>query len=288
MTWDSSSPAATPPNGSSAGITALSNDTTGEIDWARSSRGPNPGETGTKQFWAYALGAVDTVKFPGSNQPAKLTQQDLIGIYTCSASTHKPAITNWKQIGGKSGAIVRYAPQAGSGTLSFFQTKLLGGHTVDQNCTHELGDPARRARRTWRDRDVEEERDLHVRLGPLECTAEPLRGGPPQRLEPRPPSVSPAKTAVIPEREERERDQEAVLRHSVRLQRALARRTTRPSFTSQTTWLERFVGVRPRRKRRSRIHLLRQGVRDDQAGRASSPWPSSRPAVSGSRARPAA
>lgn len=138
MTWDSSSPAATPPNGSSAGITALSNDTTGEIDWARSSRGPNPGETNTKQFWAFVLGAVDAVKFPGSNQPAKLTQQDLIGIYTCSASTHKPAITNWKQIGGKSGAIVRYAPQAGSGTLSFFQTKLLGGHTVDQNCTTNL------------------------------------------------------------------------------------------------------------------------------------------------------
>src|SRR5450432_3263285 len=31
MTWDSSSPAATPPNGSSAGITALGNDTTGQI-----------------------------------------------------------------------------------------------------------------------------------------------------------------------------------------------------------------------------------------------------------------
>src|SRR4029077_17453785 len=93
--WNSSSPASTPPNGSSAGITALNNDTTGQISYARSSRGPNPGETGTKQFWAYALGAVDAVKFPGSNQPAKLTQQDLIGIYACSATTHAPSITNW-------------------------------------------------------------------------------------------------------------------------------------------------------------------------------------------------
>ena len=134
FTWNSVDAAHKPPDGSSAGISKLNGDTTSDVDWARSSRGPNPGETGSLQFWAYALGAVDAVKFPGSNQPAKLTQQNLIDIYSCSASTHKPAVTNWKQIGGKSGAIVKYAPQAGSGTLSFFQTKLLGGHTVDQNC----------------------------------------------------------------------------------------------------------------------------------------------------------
>jgi ABC-type phosphate transport system substrate-binding protein len=141
VTWDSSSAAVTPPNGSSAGITALNGDTTGAIAYARSSRGPNAGETGTKQFWAYALGAVDAVKFPGSYQPKTLTQQQLISIYTCSASTHKPGITNWSTINPslkpKNSAkynIVRYAPQAGSGTLSFFQTKLLGGHSVDQNC----------------------------------------------------------------------------------------------------------------------------------------------------------
>ena len=135
FTWDSLSPAGTPPNGSGAGITALLNDTTGQIAFARSSRGPNPGETAKLNFWAYALGAVDYVTFPGTDAPAKgLTQAQIIGIYTCSASTHIPTITDWSQVGGRPGGIVKYAPQAGSGTLSFFQTKLLNGASVDQNC----------------------------------------------------------------------------------------------------------------------------------------------------------
>jgi ABC-type phosphate transport system substrate-binding protein len=138
-TWDSSDAAHKPPDGSSAGISKLLGDTTGDVDYARSSRGPNAGETGTLQFWAYALGAVDAVKFPGSYQPAALSQSDLIKIYTCSTSTHKPLISNWSTLNKKlknkpTYKIVKYAPQAGSGTLSFFQTKLLGGHTVDQNC----------------------------------------------------------------------------------------------------------------------------------------------------------
>lgn len=135
FTWNSSSPAATPPNGSSAGITALNNDTTGNIAAARSSRGPNAGETGTKNFWAYALGALDYVTFPNSDAPAKgLTQAQLISIYTCNPATHQPFFSDWSQVGGKPGGIVRYAPQAGSGTLSFFQTKMLNGGTVDSNC----------------------------------------------------------------------------------------------------------------------------------------------------------
>ena len=154
FTWDSSSPAATPPNGSSAGITALLNDTTGQIAFARSSRGPNPGETAKLNFWAYALGAVDYVTFPNTDAPAKgLTQAQMIGIYTCSPSTHIPTITDWSQVGGKPGGIVKYAPQAGSGTLSFFQTKLLNGATVDQNCdSSHLSTPrgARRSRRVDR------------------------------------------------------------------------------------------------------------------------------------------
>ena len=135
-TWDSSNAQATPPNGSSAGIAALSADTNGFIDAARSSRGPNPGETNTMDFWAYALGAVDFVTFPGTNAPAAgLTQQQLINIYTCDPSTGAPFVSDWSQLpGGKPGAIVKYIPQAGSGTLTFFQTKLLNGATVDQNC----------------------------------------------------------------------------------------------------------------------------------------------------------
>jgi phosphate transport system substrate-binding protein len=135
MTWDSSSAASTPPNGSSAGITALENDKSGQIAFGRASRGPNPGETAKINFWAFALGAVDYVTFPGSDAPAKgLTQAQMIGIYTCNPATGQPFFSDWSQVGGKPGGIVRYAPQAGSGTLSFFQTKMLNGGTVDANC----------------------------------------------------------------------------------------------------------------------------------------------------------
>jgi hypothetical protein len=138
-TWNSSNPQSTPPNGSSAGIAALTADTNGFIDFARSSRGPNPGETNTMNFWAYALGAVDYVTFPGTNAPAAgLTQQQLINIYTCDPNTGAPFVSDWSQLpGGKAGTIIKYAPQAGSGTLSFFQTKLLNGATVDQNCNFQ-------------------------------------------------------------------------------------------------------------------------------------------------------
>jgi ABC-type phosphate transport system substrate-binding protein len=133
-TFDSSAPNKTPPDGSSAGITALKNDKVGLYDYARSSRGPNPGETSTLEFWAYALGALDWVKFPGTHAPgAGLTQAQLIGIYTCDGSG-EPIIDDWSDIGGAPGAIIKYAPQTGSGTYSFFNSKLLNGSTIDKNC----------------------------------------------------------------------------------------------------------------------------------------------------------
>jgi phosphate transport system substrate-binding protein len=105
---------------------------------ARSSRGPNAGETNTMNFWAYALGAVDFVTFPGTNAPAAgLTQQQVINIYTCDPNTGAPFASDWSQVGGKPGTIVKYAPQAGSGTLSFFGTKILNGATVDKNCNFQ-------------------------------------------------------------------------------------------------------------------------------------------------------
>jgi ABC-type phosphate transport system substrate-binding protein len=135
--WDSSvaGQPPTPPDGSSAGITALNNDTLGNIDFARSSRGPNAGETPALRFWAYALGAADYVTFPGTHAPAAgLTQQQLINIYTCSPSTHLPIISNWSQVGGTAGVIKKYQPQAGSGTRSFVVSKLLNGNDIDANC----------------------------------------------------------------------------------------------------------------------------------------------------------
>jgi hypothetical protein len=135
FTWDSSSAAATPPNGGSAGVAALEADKTGIIAFARATSSPKAGETGIDNFWAYALGAVDYVTFPNSDAPAKgLDTAQLQGIYTCNPATHQPFFTDWSQVGGRPGGIVRYAPPVGAGTLSFFQTKLLNGQTVDQNC----------------------------------------------------------------------------------------------------------------------------------------------------------
>jgi ABC-type phosphate transport system substrate-binding protein len=133
-TWDSSSPAATPPLGGSAGVAAMEADTTGQIQFARATSSPKPGETSVENFWAYALGAVDYVTFPGTRAPAGLNVAQLQSIYTCNPATGAPFVSDWSQLGGKPGGITRYAPLVGSGTLSFFQTKLLGGQKVDQNC----------------------------------------------------------------------------------------------------------------------------------------------------------
>jgi phosphate transport system substrate-binding protein len=134
-TYNSSDAAHTPPDGSSAGIAALQAEKRGIISFARSSRGPNPGETSTLEFWAYALGALDWVKFPGSLAPAGgLTQAQLIGIYTCDPNTGAPFFSDWSQVGGSAGPIIKYAPQTGSGTYSFFNSKLLNGATIDTNC----------------------------------------------------------------------------------------------------------------------------------------------------------
>jgi phosphate transport system substrate-binding protein len=123
-----------PPNGSSAGITALVNDTSGCIDFARSSRASKAGDPASLSFWAFGLDALTWVRFPGTHAPATLTPTQLKDIYTCNPSTGAPFVTNWNQVGGTAGAIVKYAPQTSSGTYAFLNSKLLGGATVDQNC----------------------------------------------------------------------------------------------------------------------------------------------------------
>jgi ABC-type phosphate transport system substrate-binding protein len=127
----------TPPNGSSAGISCLQADTTGAVDYSRSSRGPKTGETSTLQFWAYAIGAVTWVRFPGSHAPTSLTPTQLINIYTCSATTHAPFVSDWHQVNSSApvgSTIKKYAPQTSSGTYSFFNSNVLNGATIDNNC----------------------------------------------------------------------------------------------------------------------------------------------------------
>jgi phosphate transport system substrate-binding protein len=129
-----------PPNGSSAGITALVNDTSGCIDYARSSRGAKATDPANLSFWAYALDALTWVKFPeNTHGVTSLTPTQLKNIYTCDPSTGAPFSSDWSQIGGTAGPIVKYAPQTSSGTYGFINSKLLGGATIDQNCdaTHK-------------------------------------------------------------------------------------------------------------------------------------------------------
>jgi ABC-type phosphate transport system substrate-binding protein len=147
LTWNSSTTSGTPcgagntpPNGSSAGISCLVADTGGQVDFARSSRGSKSGDPANLEFWAYALGALDYVTFPGTHAPTNLTQTQLIDIYTCNASgpnIGKPIIGDWHTINASApvgSTIVKYMAQTSSGTYSFFNSKLLNGATVDANC----------------------------------------------------------------------------------------------------------------------------------------------------------
>jgi ABC-type phosphate transport system substrate-binding protein len=124
------------PNGSTAGWEALDDNTfdgaTGHycLDFARSSSGRNPlapkagpggviyvGLAKDALTWASRVAAHG-----GSDAPASLTKAQLVGIFTCKT-------TNWKQVGGKPGAIKVYLPQTGSGTLSSWE-KFMGITTL--------------------------------------------------------------------------------------------------------------------------------------------------------------
>jgi phosphate transport system substrate-binding protein len=81
---------------------------------------------------------------PAGCAPNNLSQAQLQGIYICdqgSGATKAPKFTNWAQVGGDNEPIRRYLPQTGSGTLSFFETRILGlssaqqGVVDDSNCT---------------------------------------------------------------------------------------------------------------------------------------------------------
>jgi ABC-type phosphate transport system substrate-binding protein len=132
------------PDGSSAGITALNNNTmdgtTGDycIDYARSSRGPNSGDTDT--FISLAHDAINwsypKVSGETNPQPASLTLADLVEIYTCKW-------TNWNQVPGDTNndPIVPVLPQSGSGTRSTFLGALGISSTTTETCWINGTDP---------------------------------------------------------------------------------------------------------------------------------------------------
>ncbi|HZN15012.1 MAG TPA: substrate-binding domain-containing protein [Acidimicrobiales bacterium] len=103
----------------------------GCIDVARSSSGPRgagAGDKSTFRYYAFALDAL-TWATTSTKAPLVLTHQQIRDIYLCN-------VTNWNQVGGQDGPIVRYLPQAGSGTRSFFISDVLANVTPDNsgNC----------------------------------------------------------------------------------------------------------------------------------------------------------
>ncbi|MFF7992315.1 PstS family phosphate ABC transporter substrate-binding protein [Kitasatospora xanthocidica] len=116
----------TRPNGSGAGITALNANTSATVDFARSSRAPQPTDPTTDDFVALAKDAVSWAAPSGGNAPANLTTQNLKDIYTCT-------VTNWTQIDPSlsNTTIKPFLPQTGSGTRSFFLTTIGGGTAVN-------------------------------------------------------------------------------------------------------------------------------------------------------------
>jgi ABC-type phosphate transport system substrate-binding protein len=119
------------PNGSSAGITALNTTQVIKVNgkfypcvnYARSSRARKSTDpkaaVGGIEFVAFARDAISwAVRSPakgGSDAPKTLNLGQLKKIFTC-------ADKNWDQVGGKNAAIKVYLPQAGSGTLSTWET----------------------------------------------------------------------------------------------------------------------------------------------------------------------
>lgn len=112
--------AITRPNGSSSGKALLygpGNNT--DVNFARSSSSLNTAEKeGELRQFPFAVDGLKlAVDATATNAPATITPAQLVQIYS-------GAVTNWSQIGGTSGVIKPYVPQAGSGTLKFFTDQL--------------------------------------------------------------------------------------------------------------------------------------------------------------------
>ncbi|WP_051741890.1 substrate-binding domain-containing protein [Streptomyces xylophagus] len=111
------------PDGSGAGITALNtalDGSTGCVDFARSSRGPNNTTTTDLTFIPYAKDAVSWVKQDGSALPDNLTTAQLKAIYECTL-TSLNGVT-----------LTPILPQSASGTRAFFLSSI--GVTTPGSC----------------------------------------------------------------------------------------------------------------------------------------------------------
>ena len=117
------------PTGSSAGVGALQ---LGDIDFARSSRGPASGEAALN-FWAFGKDAIAVVTF-GNRATGNLTLAQLKDIYECN-------ITDWSQLGYAPGTIEPVGMNSSSGTYGTFNT-LVGTTANNGSCVKRVGGPS--------------------------------------------------------------------------------------------------------------------------------------------------
>ena len=110
----------TRPAGGNAGVSALLADTTGSIDFARTTTPKKTdGSQNSLTFFAFARDEITWAAVPSTQTPANLTAAQLTSIYTCQT-------TNWNQISSKlkSATIHPYLPSSTFAQRTFFEGAL--------------------------------------------------------------------------------------------------------------------------------------------------------------------
>ncbi len=119
------------PNNSGTGRATLwGTGNNANFDYARSSSSIPPAEAETLRQIPFAVDGLRMAVASTSNAPDTISAADVVRIY-------KGEVTNWSQIGGKSGVIKPLIPFSGSGTRSFFESQLnaANGATVTIDAT---------------------------------------------------------------------------------------------------------------------------------------------------------
>ncbi|HEV2796977.1 MAG TPA: Ig-like domain repeat protein [Nocardioides sp.] len=118
VTLRAGSAAITRPNGSTEGKNLLRTGGNPDVSYARSSSAISSAEASDGLVgFPFAKDTLAMATAKTSNAPAALTEAQIVDIY-------EGDLTDWAAIGGSSGQIKAYIPQAGSGTRSFFVSEL--------------------------------------------------------------------------------------------------------------------------------------------------------------------
>ena len=116
--------------GSGTGIAALINGTTDVADASRPIKGAEMDKAKSAGYYPEEFKvALDSlaVVVQVDNPIKELTTKQLMGIYV-------GRINNWKEVGGKDAAILRYCRESNSGTYVFFKEHILKNQDYAQDC----------------------------------------------------------------------------------------------------------------------------------------------------------